>query len=456
MAVAPRAGREANERLRAVMEEAGCSNTGLARRVNTCGAEHGLDLRYDKTSVARWLRGQQPRGRAPAIIAEALERKLGRTVTVDDIGMSTGPGLAPTVGLRFEPTVAGALQQACALWRSDTKYSGLVTRERLATSVLVQASRDWLIAEPDPSVAVKGVPAVGPADIEVVRATTAALTDLDHSFGSGHIRPVAVRYLDSVVSGLLAGPYRESTGRLLLGAVARLTELTAYMTVDTGQLGLAQRYYIQALRLAQAADDRVFGGYVLASGMGHVALLLDNPGETVQLAKVAREGTQRRTTATSRAVFYAAEARGHALLGDAGACEKAADQVLEALNGDGPDAHERQEGIPHVDRAYLAQELAHCYQDLGRPEAAVRWAQEALREGAPKARRRALRLLLLASVELQLGEVERSCGTAAQAVEVLGGVRSVQCARRLEAFRGRLEALGRHEEAHRLRPADEH
>ncbi|MGW4856533.1 hypothetical protein ACWEPZ_35510, partial [Streptomyces sp. NPDC004288] len=40
------------------------SSAGLARSVNMVGAERGLDLRYDKTSVARWLRGQQPRGRA--------------------------------------------------------------------------------------------------------------------------------------------------------------------------------------------------------------------------------------------------------------------------------------------------------------------------------------------------------------------------------------------------------
>ena len=90
MAARPLVARQPNERLQALIQEAGCSNAGLARRVNMCGAEHGLDLRYDKTSVARWLRGQQPRGRAPGIIAEALGRKLGRTVTIDEIGIRDG------------------------------------------------------------------------------------------------------------------------------------------------------------------------------------------------------------------------------------------------------------------------------------------------------------------------------------------------------------------------------
>ena len=42
-----------NEKLGAVLALAGISNAGLARRVNDLGAQRGLTLRYDKTSVAR-------------------------------------------------------------------------------------------------------------------------------------------------------------------------------------------------------------------------------------------------------------------------------------------------------------------------------------------------------------------------------------------------------------------
>lgn len=54
-----------NRQLAALIAEAGFSNAGLARRVDQLGIEHGLDLRYDKTSVTRWLRGQQPRAPPP-------------------------------------------------------------------------------------------------------------------------------------------------------------------------------------------------------------------------------------------------------------------------------------------------------------------------------------------------------------------------------------------------------
>lgn len=200
MAARPLVARQPNERLQALIQEAGCSNAGLARRVNMCGAEHGLDLRYDKTSVARWLRGQQPRGRAPGIIAEALGRKLGRTVTIDEIGMANGKNLASGVGLQFSPTVLGAIEQVCELWRSDVGRRDFLSGSTVASSALVEPSRDWLISVPDGQVSRQAGPRVGQADVAAVRAMTQALVDLDHQYGSGHVRPVVVHYLNSVVS----------------------------------------------------------------------------------------------------------------------------------------------------------------------------------------------------------------------------------------------------------------
>lgn len=300
MAARPLVARQPNERLQTLIQEAACSNAGLARRVNMVGAERGLDLRYDKTSVARWLRGQQPRGRAPGIIAEAIGRKLGRTVTIDEIGMANGKNLASGVGLSYAPTVAGAIEQVCELWRSDVGRRDLLTGSAVAASALVEPSRDWLISGKDPQVERAAGARVGMADVAAVKAMTTALTDLDHRFGSGHVRPVLVHYLNSVVSGLLSGAYREQVGRELFAAVARLTELGGYMAVDTGQPGLAQRYYIQALRLAQAAGDRAYGGYVLAASMSHLAAQLGNPREIAQLARAAQEGARGQVTPAPR------------------------------------------------------------------------------------------------------------------------------------------------------------
>ncbi|GAA2425109.1 transcriptional regulator [Streptomyces macrosporus] len=442
MAARPLVARQPNERLQALIQEAGCSNAGLARRVNMCGAEHGLDLRYDKTSVARWLRGQQPRGRAPAIIAEALGRKLGRTVTVEEIGMAGGRNMAAGVGLRFASTVSGAIEQASELWRSDVGRRDLLTAQPATFSALVEPSRDWLITPPDPQVARASGPRVGASDVAAVRETTTALSELDHRFGSGHVRPVVVHYLNSVVSGLLTGSYKDAVGRELFGAVARLTELAGYMAVDTGQPGLAQRYYIQALRMAQAADDRAYGGYVLAAGMSHLAAALGTPREIAQLARAAQEGARGRVTPRVQAMFHAAEARGHALMGDVRACQLAAGRALAAFDRAeaATDAGDDPEWIAHFDAAYLADELAHCHRDLNQPIPAQRRAEEAL-TGLPerRTRRRAIDLLLLATARVQQRELEHACHTGARAVELLGGLRSQRGSEYLEDFRGRLE-----------------
>ncbi|QDQ12170.1 transcriptional regulator [Streptomyces spectabilis] len=442
MAARPLVARQPNERLQALIQEAGCSNAGLARRVNMCGAEHGLDLRYDKTSVARWLRGQQPRGRAPGIIAEALGRKLGRTVTIDEIGMANGKNLASGVGLQFSPTVLGAIEQVCELWRSDVGRRDFLSGSSVAASALVEPSRDWLISSPDPQVGRTAGPRVGLSDVAAVKAMTEALTQLDHQYGSGHVRPVVVHYLNSVVSGLLAGSYREAVGRELFAAVARLTELAGYMAVDTGQPGLAQRYYIQALRLAQAAGDRGYGGYVLAASMSHLAAQLGNPREIAQLARAAQEGARGRVTPRAESMFYAAEARGHALLGDARSTQAVAGRAVEAMERavGGEQSGDDPVWIRHFDQAYLADELAHCHRDLGQADAAARCAQEAL-AGHPetRARRRAIGLVLLATAQVQRRDVEQACHTGLKAVELLGTLRSNRGAEYLDDFQQRLE-----------------
>ncbi|MQS36127.1 transcriptional regulator [Streptomyces katsurahamanus] len=440
MAARPLVARQPNERLQALIQEAGCSNAGLARRVNMVGAERGLDLRYDKTSVARWLRGQQPRGRAPGIIAEALGRKLGRTVTIDEIGMANGKNLASGVGLQFSPTVLGAIEQVCELWRSDVGRRDFLSGASVAASALVEPSRDWLITGADTQVARSAGARVGGSDVEAVRAMTAALTELDHRFGSGHVRPVVVHYLNSVVSGLLSGSYRESVGRELFAAVARLTELAGYMAVDTGQPGLAQRYYIQALRLAQAAGDRGYGGYVLAASMSHLAAQLGNPREIAQLARAAQEGARGHVTPRAEAMFLAAEARGHALLGDARTCQTVAGKAVSALERAEPDTGDDPSWIAHFDHAYLADELSHCYRDLGHAETAAHQAAEAL-GGHPesRARRRAIGLILLATAQVQQREVEQACHTGTRAVDLLARLRSSRGAEYLEDLQQRLE-----------------
>lgn len=88
---------EPNTLLDAILDEAGISHAGLAARINQLGRCRGLALRYEHTAVARWLKGQRPRGQVPDLICEILGERLHRPVGLDDIGFS-GPGSARASG----------------------------------------------------------------------------------------------------------------------------------------------------------------------------------------------------------------------------------------------------------------------------------------------------------------------------------------------------------------------
>src|SRR5581483_5158206 len=145
------AGRAYNQRLAALIEEAGFSHAGLARRVDQLGLEHGLDLRYDKTSVTRWLRGQQPRGTTPALIAEVFTRRLGRRLTAQDLGLDA---CAPVyAGLEFAATPEEAVDIVSGLWRKDSGSHAELRKIAFTPAGLVVPSRDWLIGKADDKVA---------------------------------------------------------------------------------------------------------------------------------------------------------------------------------------------------------------------------------------------------------------------------------------------------------------
>ena len=82
-----------NEQLAGLMDEAGCSRRRLASYVVELGRARGIaGLRYDHTSVLRWLAGEQPRAPVPDLIAEAISGLVGRVVVPAEL--ACGPGMS--------------------------------------------------------------------------------------------------------------------------------------------------------------------------------------------------------------------------------------------------------------------------------------------------------------------------------------------------------------------------
>ncbi|MCX4535539.1 regulator [Streptomyces sp. NBC_00841] len=532
--------RTPNRRLASLITEAGFSNAGLARRVDQLGLEHGLDLRYDKTSVTRWLRGQQPRGTTPALIAEVFTRRLGRRLSAQDLGLDA---CAPVyAGLEFAATPAEAVDIVSGLWRKDSGSHAEVRKIAFTPAGLVVPSRDWLIGRADewvgrgsetaapgggsgtqaapvlgaqrgpvgangsrgshagahatahagvhgshgasgpggrygarapaparpsgpaaspsasagpsvhlvpPATGAPGVPRqrqsdrgsgqkVSSGDVAALRSVGELFRTLDNAYGGGHARQALVRYLEHEAEPMLRGTYGEATGRRLFSAAADLTRLAGWTSYDIAAHGLAQRYFVQALRLAQAAGDRAYGSYVLIT-MSRQAVYLGHGREAVQLARVAQQGIGSSAPPVVLALLHAVEARGHGVLGEARTCVASlvrAERALEtARSGDDVPYWAR-----YFDEAQLADEFGHCHRDLQQYRAAAQHAERSLQLRAPGyARSRLFCRVVLASARLGLGELDQACLLGAEAAQQAAEMRSVRATEYVRDFERRLE-----------------
>jgi hypothetical protein len=104
-------------------------------------------------------------------------------------------------------------------------------------------------------------------------------------------RQPLIAYLRTDGERLPRGGYPEAVGGALFAAVAEATLLAAWMTYDsTPRSPHAQRYFIQALGLAQAAGDRLLGAGIL-DAMSHQATYTSRFTEAANLARAAKTGT---------------------------------------------------------------------------------------------------------------------------------------------------------------------
>lgn len=446
-----------NEKLGAVLALAGISNAGLARRVNDLGAQRGLTLRYDKTSVARWVsKGMVPQGAAPHLIAAAIGQKLGRPVPLHEIGLADADP-APEVGLAFPRDVGQAVRSATELYRLDLAGrragSGGIWQSlagSFAVSAYATPASRWLITPADSSVAREVNPAdgsgaplkVGHSDVQKLREAAEDARRWDSKYGGGDWRSSMVpECLRVEAAPLLLGSYSDDVGRSLFGASAELTRLAGWMAFDTGQQEAAQRYYIQALRLARAAADVPLGGYVLAS-MSLQATYRGFGDEGVDLAQAALERNRGLATARTLSFFRLVEARAHARAGDAqaaGAALKSAESWLERSRPG--DSDPTWLGFYSYDR--FAADAAECYRDLKAPRQVRRFTEQALSRPTEEfVRSHGLRLVVSAVAELESGNLDAACEQGVRAVEVAGRISSARTTEYVKDLLHRLEPYG--------------
>ncbi|MBQ1159321.1 transcriptional regulator [Streptomyces sp. A73] len=428
---------EPNSQLDALLDQAGMSRAGLATRVNRLGSHAGITLRYDHTAVARWLKGQRPRGRVPELICEVLGRQLGRTLTLSDIGMdvtAAGRPLGAPLG-SAEAGLGRFMERAASLWRSDQVHSDWPGPSLLTGAAAVAPVWEWENPPEDRDVSHAGGPEVTGADVGVLHSARGHYEHLYRNAGGVATRARVVGFLNGEVAPLLRGSYNDTTGRELCRAAGSLAAISGICAYDADAQGLAQRYFHQALRLGKASGDLLFGGYVVAL-LVNQALFLGDCRHALACAQAVLRTTGAHISPALATDVYAMQAGAYARLGDranAYDCMRRAEAYSERIRPE-----EEPEETSYVQPGLVEVRLAEALILLGELSAAARYAQEAARAPA-HVRGRVNRLATLTDVALHAGEPERAAVTAAEMVDTAQGIESQRLRGRMRRVRKRLE-----------------
>jgi hypothetical protein len=267
---------------------------------------------------------------------------------------------------------------------------------------------------------------VGAANVIAIREVTGTFRRLDNLFGGGYVRSTVVQYLADEVAPLLReGAYTAETGRALFSAAAEMTLLAGWMAYDLEQHPIAQRYLIQALRLAQAGADEALGGEILAA-MSCQAAYLGDARDAVDMARAAAYSARRAGSPALLSEALVTEAHVHALDGDPRSCAANLAGAHQALDCARPDAEPG--WLRYFDAAYLAAKTGRALLDCGDPVQAAASMRASLDMAGGYERGHAFNLALLAGALLDGGQVEEGCATAHQALQAADGIESARVA----------------------------
>lgn len=471
-----RARRTPNQALRLLLAEAGWSGAQLAREVNALGAAQGTPLSYDRTAVAHWLAGSRPRSPAPALVAEALSRRLGRPVREEDAGLGPESGAAQgerdaveslDEALRTTGRRRVALAGAYSLAALTIPYGPLTKPYGSPAGAYGSPAGTYgppfiRNAPPDlmPYTTPPSLPSgrVGMAHVASAQELLALFSRGDAVLGAGPVYEPLRQYLAATVLPWLKHDMRPAVRRELLMVASRLTYLCAFTHFDMNRHAAAQRLYLTSAELAGEAGDRVGRGLALR-GLSVQAHALGHFTEAHRLAEQAANTALRHVPPHQQAFFHGQLAVTLAGRGDAGHARhlSLADRCLERSSSSG----NTPVGAFHP--GSLALQRAAVAVSTGDRHAAARALDLSLRHRpADERRSRALSLAELAEVQLAMGHLEQACRTWHEFLDVHPVVDSARADDRLRLLIARTRPysgnpavaalLGRVRETHRRRP----
>ncbi|MEU5785925.1 hypothetical protein [Micromonospora lupini] len=401
----------------------GNAHAAFARQLNHAGRNEGA-WRYDAASVYWWLRGRRPGEHVQAAMAKTLARKLGRSIAVTELGF----GAADSIGICIYPaSVNGAIDTAEQIWTRLAMHLNL--SGVFDSGKAIEAALGWRYDLPDKTVSRNGRQQVTSTDVQSLYALADHFTDLDRRHGSGspHTRAVMADFLVRQVAPMLHGTYTDAVGRDLMRAAATLSGQLAFMSYDAGEHAMAQHHVTLGLRLAKAADDRLYGAHLLAN-LATQAVFLGHARAAARLVEAAIDGAGRAPAAVV-ARLHATAATAYGQSGDRRACLVALSKAERALDRTDTDPGPRWVG--YFSPAHLAGAALRSLGDLNLYTQAIRHAPEALELANQNTRTRALHTALVAMTHARAGDTDAACYWSGKLAPHSAGIRSARVRQRV-------------------------
>lgn len=425
MASTTRRTRPPNTDLARLIEASRASHKSLALRVNQLAHHAGIQTDYSHTSVANWCkRGMTPKWPIPTLLAQAIGDRLGRPVSLSEIGMGEAETIDASVGLDYPRDPADAARVATSFWSSVNRRDFLAGSGFAASAFTTPVTR-WLVTPADEKPERRGGQQVGRADLDELREAADDARHWDSKYGGGSWKASSVTdCLDHRAGPLLTGSFSEKIGRDLFSVTAELSRLAGWTAFDVGEHDAAQRHFIQALSLARAGGDVQLGCYVLTT-MAMQSLMRGFASEAVDMAQGAFNRAQGQAVPRVLAFTKLIEARAHAREDDARAASRALVASEHLLDQAQADSGDEPGWIDFYHHSRLSADAAEIFRDLKKPKMALVWNKQAA-SMAPGAFTRSvgMRLAIVGTAHLQARDLDHGLELGNRSVDILSRVQS--------------------------------
>ena len=436
--------KQRNEKLLTVIKACQWSYDACAAAVRAVARENNDDLRScDRSHVGHWVAGVQPSGHTPRYLAEAVSRRLGHVIQPTDLGFNTDGSLETDLdGLDWwthEPAT-----DLVTVGRADLERRAFALNALYSLAALAVPLDAWQEIADRGRRARDGGAAVGTGEVNAVREMFAMFSKADEQFGGGHARLAVVQYLTSDVAGYLRGRFATDTDRkAMFSAASQIAWLAGWKSFDSSRHGLAQRYFVQSVRLANEADDRALASFTLRA-MAHQAVDLGHGERALELADSALSWSRGRATPAATALFTILTARGHAATGDHVRATHAIKTAESLLSSADPGNEPVWIQTTKFTEAALAHQTALALQDLGELGESERQFRRSIATRNQNAKRRthALTIAYLADVQCARGHLQDAGANWNLALDNLPGVASGRARDAVKNIRTRLRSFG--------------